>query len=65
MAKPLHELTGEVTKEIGILLTVFAPLDTLFRTEKGTSLDWLISSGLCFLGIVLIWIGIDQEREEV
>jgi hypothetical protein len=63
MAKPLYELTGEVTKELGILLAVFAPLDTLFRTEKGTDVDWLISSGLCTLGLVLIWIGIDQERE--
>jgi len=55
MAKPLHELTGEVAKEVGILLAVFAPLDTLFRTEKGTSLDWLVSSGLCFL-VYLPWV---------
>lgn len=64
MARPLHELTGETAREIGILLAVFAPLDTLFRTEKGTSLEWLISSGLCFLGLMLIWIGIDQESAE-
>ena len=53
-----HELVGETLRDIGILLVVFAPLDTLLRSDYGTRKDWLIAVGIAVLGSVLIFIGI-------
>jgi hypothetical protein len=63
MGKKRHELWAEAIRDVGILLLVFGPLDTLFRAGRGTSLDWLIALGVALLGLLLIAIGIKIEAE--
>ncbi len=63
VAKQRHELWAEAIRDIGILLLVFAPLDTLFRAGRGTWVDWLIALGVALLGLLLIAIGIRMESE--
>jgi hypothetical protein len=63
LGKKRHELWAEAIRDIGILLLVFAPLDTLFRAGLGTQLDWLIALGVALLGLLLIGIGIKIEAE--
>jgi len=63
VAKQRHELWAEAIRDIGILLLVFAPLDTLFRAGRGTRVDWLIALGVALLGLLLIAIGIRMESE--
>jgi hypothetical protein len=63
LGKKRHELWAEAIRDIGILLLVFAPLDTLFRAGHGTQLDWLIALGVALLGLLLIRIGIKIEAE--
>ncbi len=48
VAKQRHELWAEAIRDIGILLLVFAPLDTLFRAGRGTWVDWLIALGVAY-----------------
>ncbi len=62
MAKPRYELWAEAIRDVGILLFVFAPLDTLFRAGHGTSLDWLIALGIAGLGLLSIEVGVRMER---
>jgi hypothetical protein len=63
MSRPRHELQAEVVREVGCLLLVFAPLETLIRSEKATSFDWLITSSLAVFGFILILVGIGLEAE--
>jgi hypothetical protein len=52
------ELTSESLREIGLLMLVFAPLDTLLKSGYGNGKDWLIASGIGVFGLILIAIGI-------
>jgi len=63
VGKKRHELWAEAIRDVGILLLVFAPLDTLFRAGHGTWLDWLIALGVALLGLLLVGIGIKIEAE--
>jgi hypothetical protein len=63
MPRPRYELQAETLRELGSLLLVFAPLETLIRSEKATSFDWLITSSLAVFGFILIAVGIDLEAE--
>jgi hypothetical protein len=56
--KQSHELWAEAIRDIGILLMVFAPLDTIIKSGYGTWLDWLIASGLEVLGVALLSVGV-------
>lgn len=63
MAKQRHELWAEAIRDIGTLLLVFAPLDTLFRAGHGTWKDWLIAFAVALLGLLLIAVGIRMESD--
>ena len=54
-------LFGESIREIGILVTVFAPLDALFQKEAPSAplVGALVTAGLIFVGL-----GIMIESEE-
>jgi hypothetical protein len=54
VAKKRQELWAEALRDIGILLFVFAPLDTLFRAGHGTALDWGMAAGVAFVGLLLL-----------
>ena len=56
------ELIGETVREIGILISVFAPLDTAFHEGRfgGLTMVWL--AVLQVAGMVLIVTGIMLER---
>jgi hypothetical protein len=58
VAKPRYELWAEAIRDIGILLFVFAPLDTLLRTSHIAFTDWLIAIGIALFGLLLIEIGV-------
>jgi hypothetical protein len=58
-----YEVVGESLREIGILLTVFAPLDTLLLAAHGTGIDWLRAIGIAILGLVLLVAGVRMESE--
>jgi hypothetical protein len=51
-------LWAEAIRDIGILLFVFAPLDTLLRTSHIAFTDWLIAIGIALFGLLLIEIGV-------
>jgi len=63
VGKKRHELWAEAIRDVGILLLVFGPLDTLFRAGRGTWPDWLIALGVALLGLPLIGIGVKIEAE--
>jgi hypothetical protein len=48
-------------RDIGLLLFVFAPLDTLLKSGHGSREDWLIAACVGFGGITLIPVGIVVE----
>jgi hypothetical protein len=56
--KKQHELWAETLRDIGILLFVFGPLDTLLRSQHGTRQDWLIAAGIAALGLMFIVVGV-------
>jgi hypothetical protein len=60
--KQRYELWAESVRDIGILLLVFAPLDTVIR-EKNSQWDWLLAGAIGVLGIALIWVGVDLEAD--
>jgi hypothetical protein len=66
MAKPRYELWGEMTREVGVLLLVFGPLDYLVEYSKGVFrldvLHWTIIAGCGLAGLVLMVIGVEIER---
>jgi hypothetical protein len=53
-----HELWAEAIRDIGILLLVFAPLDTLLRFRSGTWIDWIMAVAIAILGLLLIERGV-------
>jgi hypothetical protein len=58
------ELIGETVREIGILITVFAPLDAGFHEGK---YGWVTVIGLVALvitGLILITAGVILERSD-
>jgi len=58
VAKARYELWAEAIRDIGILLFVFAPLDTLLRAGRVNFIDWLIAIGIALFGLLLIEIGV-------
>jgi hypothetical protein len=56
--KRVSELVAEVMRDVGILLFVFGPLDTLLKSGYGTKADWEITSLVALVGLILIAIGI-------
>jgi len=56
-------LTAEAVREVGVLLTAFAPLDMVFGSPGPRA----VVTGLCFflLGILLCSIGLRMERRVV
>jgi len=56
--KQSYELWAEVMRDVGLLLLVFAPLDTLLKSGHGTESDWLIAGGVAILGLILIAVGV-------
>ncbi len=63
VAKERHELWAEAIRDIGILMLVFAPLDTLLRARSGTWMDWLLAVVIGTLGLLLIEKGVRMESE--
>jgi len=58
VAKKRQELWAEALRDIGILLFVFAPLDTLFRAGRGTALDWTMAAAVASIGLLLLASGV-------
>lgn len=56
--KRRYQLWGESIREIGILLLVFGPLETLIRTRHFGKPDVLIALALAAFGFILIFIGV-------
>ena len=56
-----HELWAEAIRDIGILLFVFAPLDTLLKSGRGTWTDWLIAGAIAVGGLLLVLGGVRME----
>lgn len=59
-----YELWGEVLRDVGILFFVFAPLDTLLKTGRGTATDWLIAIAIAVIRLLFIFIGIKIGAEQ-
>ncbi len=60
--KQRHELWAEAVRDIGILLFVFGPLDTVIR-EKNGPWDWLLAGAIALLGLALIYVGVNLEAD--
>lgn len=58
-----YELWAEACRDVGILLFVFAPLDTLLKTGRGTGTDWLIAIGVAGMGLLFLLIGVRMGAE--
>jgi hypothetical protein len=58
-----NELRAEAIRDIGILMLVFAPLDTLLRGSKHWW-DWPLAGVLALLGLVLIEVGVRMGAGE-
>jgi len=64
VAKPRHELRAEAIRDIGILLAVFGPLDTvIIKAKQGDWQDWLVALLIAVLGLLLIIEGIGMESD--
>ena len=53
-----HLMWAEAIRDIGILLLVFAPLDTLLTTRCVNWKHWLIALGIAIAGYLLIRQGV-------
>ena len=62
--KRRNQLRAEVLRDIGILLFVFAPLDTMVRSGHGNWFDWLLAIGIAILGLSAIEIGVRMEASQ-
>jgi uncharacterized membrane protein len=66
MEKPRYELWGEMTREVGVLLLVFGPLDFLVEYSKsGHALEFrqeVAIAGCALLGALLMVLGVELER---
>ena len=58
MARPKTELLGESIREIGILLTVFVPLEVMLRSGP---VQWGYAAFFGLIGVILITTGIRLE----
>jgi len=56
--KKALELAGESLREIGLLMFVFAPLDTMLKSAYGTKEDWFVAGCVGVLGLTLMAVGI-------
>lgn len=63
VAKPRHELWAECIRDIGILLLVFAPLDTLFELGHAPWWHWIVALVLLIGGLLLVDRGVRMESE--
>jgi hypothetical protein len=63
-APQAHELIAEVMRDIGILLMVFAPLDTLLPRAPGILPNWDKVGYFAILGFWFISVGIILVMEE-
>ncbi len=61
--KERFELWAEVFRDIGLLLFVFGPLDTVLKEGKGTSDDWLLAGVIALVGICFMVAGVELEIE--
>jgi hypothetical protein len=62
MARHRNELIGESLREIGILLLVFVPLDTLLQPNAPARWSNAVIFGV--FGFILIVVGIWIEADE-
>jgi hypothetical protein len=53
-----YELWAEAIRDVGILLLVFEPLDTLLKTGRGSETDWLIAVTVAIMGLLFVFIGV-------
>jgi hypothetical protein len=58
------ELIGETVREIGILVTVFAPLDAAFHEGKYGWSTVVCLVGLVIAGLILMTAGVMLERSD-
>ena len=58
-----YELWAESIREIGILMFVFGPLETLLRSGHTDRKDWLIAVAVAILGLLLIVKGVRMESK--
>jgi hypothetical protein len=61
VAKRRYELWAEAIRDVGILLMVFAPLDTLLRDQRAATPEWFLAGGFSVLGLLLIEVGVRME----
>lgn len=61
--KQRHELWAEAIRDVGILIFVFAPLDTIIRINRGNWHDWTLALLLAALGVLLVARGVNMEGE--
>jgi hypothetical protein len=61
MAKPTHELIAETAREMGILLTIFGPLEALLKSNSPQSSDFFWATFLVIGGCMLMIAGIALE----
>ena len=59
-----HELRAEAIRDVGILLFVFAPLDTLLRGDNRHWWDWPLAGAIAVVGLVLIEVGVRMGEGE-
>ena len=62
--KQSYELWAEAIRDVGILLFVFAPLDTLLKSGHGSRIDWLIAGSVAVLGLIFIAVGVKMGAEK-
>ena len=56
--KKRYELWAEAMRDIGILVLVFVPLDSLIRDTPITGLRLLTAFGFVIFGLMLLAIGV-------
>ena len=61
--KERYELWAEAIRDIGILFLVFAPLDTLLKSEPGHWYDWPLAVGIAIVGWVLLYVGVGMGTD--
>ena len=62
--KRQYVLWAESIREIGILLFVFGPLETLLRKAPLEWEDWLTAAGIGIIGLILISVAVKVEADQ-
>ena len=57
-------LYGESIRELGVLLLVFVPLETLLRNRDSLDLVWSAIGVLAGLGLIVYGVNVQAEGEE-